>query len=209
MSKMLYIQASPRQERSYSVRAAEAFIEAYKKTHPKDAVETRKIFEMNLPAFDGPAIKAKYAIMHGQQFTPEERRGWNEVEKVIEEFKSFDKYIFALGMWNFGIPYRLKQYIDLLVQPGYTFKAGDNGYEGLVTGRPAMLVCARGGSYEPGTDAEKLDMQRPYMELILGFIGFQEIGSIVVEPTLGKGPEAAKEALDKAIKKARELAKTF
>lgn len=209
MSKVLYIQASPRQERSYSVRAADAFVDAYKKTHPGDTVETRKIFEMDLPAFDGAAIKGKYAIMHGQQFTPEERGAWSRVEQVIEDFKSFDKYVFALGMWNFGIPYRLKQYIDILVQPGYTFKVGENGYEGLVLGKPAKLVCARGGSYGPGTDTEKLDMQKPYMELILEFIGFKEIESIIVEPTLGKGPEAANECLKKAIEKAVQLAKTF
>ena len=34
---------------------------------------------------------------------------------------SADKYVPAIPMWNFGIPYRLKQNINILVQPGYTF----------------------------------------------------------------------------------------
>lgn len=50
-------------------------------------------------------------------------------------------------MWNFGIPYRLKQYIDILVQPGYTFSySPEQGYTGLVN-KPAAVVYARGGDY--------------------------------------------------------------
>lgn len=43
------------------------------------------------------------------------------VEDVIEQFTAADKYLFSLPMWNFGIPYKLKHYIDVIVQPGYTF----------------------------------------------------------------------------------------
>jgi FMN-dependent NADH-azoreductase len=47
-------------------------------------------------------------------------------------------------MWNFGIPYVLKHYIDILVQPGDIFSyPPDTGYSGHVTGKPVMLVCAR------------------------------------------------------------------
>jgi FMN-dependent NADH-azoreductase len=208
MSKLLYIQASPRKGRSKSIQAADAFVEAYKKTHPKDTVEVMDLFAADLPAFDGPAVQAKYTILHGQKHTAEERRIWDGVEKVIEHFKSADKYVFAVPMWNFGIPWRLKQYIDILVQPGYTFTVGDNGYEGLVKGKPVMAVYARGGEYPEGTEEAAYDMQKRYLELALGFIGFEKIHSIVVEPTLA-GPEKADKALQNAIAKAHAAAKTF
>lgn len=208
MSKLLYIQASPRKGRSKSIQAADAFVEAYKKTHAHDTVEVMDLFAADLPAFDGPAVQAKYTILHGQKHTAEERRIWDGVEKVIEHFKSADKYVFAVPMWNFGIPWRLKQYIDILIQPGYTFKVGDNGYEGLVKGNPVMAVYARGGEYPEGTEGAAYDMQKKYLELALGFIGFEKIHSIVVEPTLA-GPEKADKALQNAIARAHAAAKTF
>ena len=53
-------------------------------------------------------------------------------------------------MWNFGIPYILKHYIDLIVQPGLTFSfSPSEGYKGLVTGKPVTVVYARGGAYGP------------------------------------------------------------
>lgn len=208
MSKILYIQASPRKDRSKSIQAADAFIEAYKKIHPRDTVEVMDLFAADLPVFGELAVQAKYTILHGQEHTAHERRAWDGVEKVIEHFKDADKYVFAVPMWNFGIPWRLKQYLDILIQPGYTFKVGDNGYEGLVTGKPAMAVYARGGEYPEGTEAAAFDMQKKYLELALGFIGFEGIQSILVEPTLA-GPEKAEKALENAIIQARAAAKTF
>lgn len=39
---------------------------------------------------------------------------------MIERFKGADKYLFSLPMWNFGVPCKLKKYIDVIVQPTYT-----------------------------------------------------------------------------------------
>lgn len=209
MAKVLYIQASATKDRSKSIQVADTFIRAYTQAHPKDTVETINLFDEDLPTFDGPMAQAKYRIMHGQPYTPEERRAWDLVEKTIEHFKSADKYVLAVAMWNFSIPWRLKQYIDIIVQPGYTFKTTEKGYEGLVTGRPAFLIYARGGAYGPGSGAEMYDMQTNYMELILKFMGFTQIGSILVEPTLGGGPDAVEKVVREAKEKAQKLAEKF
>jgi FMN-dependent NADH-azoreductase len=113
-------------------------------------------------------------------------------------------------MWNFSIPYRLKQYIDLLVQPGYTFSySEDKGYEGLIVGKPLLAVYARGGEYPAGSGAEAFDLQTKYIELIFGFMGFKDISSVIVEPTLQGGPDVAKEKLREAIDQAKEIAVGF
>lgn len=209
MAKVLYIQASATKDRSKSIEVADVFVEAYRQAHPGDSIETINLFDAELPTFDAPMAQAKYRIMHNQSYTPEERAAWDQVEKTIEHFKSADKYVFAVAMWNFGIPWRLKQYIDILVQPTYTFKTTEQGYEGLVTGRKAVAVYARGGVYGPGTAGEAYDMQKPYLELILGYIGIADVQSILVEPTLAQGPEEAKEAVRKGKEKARQLAAGF
>jgi len=209
MSNLLYIQASPRIERSYSIAVAETFVSAYKQANPKDEVITMNLFKKDLPSFDGLTVQAKYTILHGLKHTPEELAAWKKVEEIIAEFKSADKYVMAVPMWNFGIPYRLKQYVDILVQPTYTFSfSPKEGYKGLVLGKPVFVSYSRGGAYEQGSAAEAFDLQTKYLQLILGFIGFTDIRTLIVEPTLA-GPDVAKQKRDEAIAKAKEMAKAF
>ena len=209
MSKLLYIQASPRAERSKSMTVAEAFIKTYQHGHPDDLIETLNVFDADLLAFDGLVVRAKYTILHGKEHTEEEASAWKAVEAVTEQFTSADKYVFAVPMWNFGIPYRLKQYIDILTQPGYTFSfSPEEGYKGLVLGKPVFVAYARGGQYSDPAYAA-LNHQSTYLETVLGFIGFSQISSVVVEPTLMAGEEVAQKALAKACEQAGVLAKDF
>ncbi len=209
MAKMLYVQASPRIERSHSIAVADVFIEEYQKANSGDAVEKINLFEQDMPAFDGPVLQSKYVIMHGEEATKEQKQAWKQVEEIIEHFKSFDKYVFAVPMWNFGIPYRLKHYLDILIQPTYTFGFTDNGdYKGLVTGKPAFVAYARGGNYSKEAEGQ-VDFQKRYLELALGFIGFETIHSVIAQPTLAEGPEGAKTARQDAIEQARKLAAAF
>ena len=209
MSILLYIQASPRKERSKSIKVADAFVAAYRQANPDDEVVTLNLFEVDLPVFDGPTLDTKYAILHGIEPTDEQKAAWAAVERVISQFTAADKYLLATPMWNFNIPYKLKHYIDVLVQPTYTFNySPEDGYSGLVTSKPAAIIHARGGAYDEPETAP-LDMQRPYLELMLGFIGFTDIRSITIEPTLMGGPDIAAERIATATQAAEQIARDF
>jgi FMN-dependent NADH-azoreductase len=187
MSKLLHISASLRGDRSASITVARHFIDSYRAAHPGDTVET----------LDGAAIDAKYAVMHGEKPTPEETAAWARVTEIADQFKAADKYVFSLPMWNFGVPYKLKHWIDVVVQPGLTFGfSPETGYKGLVTGKRAAVIYARGGAYGPGSGMESYDLQSPYLKQVLGFI----------EPT-ESGPKEV--AIEKAKKMATELAGAF
>lgn len=210
MSRLLYIKSSPMGSLSYSIAAADAFVDSYRKVHPDDEIEIIDLFEDRLPKFDFAAASAKYKIMHGKEHSQKDRRIWAEIVSVIERFKSADKYVFAVPMWNFSIPYRLKQYIDIIVQPGCTFTVTEQGgYEGLVKNRLAFIAYARGGQYPQGTEKQAFDMQKSYLELILAFMGFSNICSVIVEPTLEAGPDIAKQKLAEAVEKAAQMARRF
>lgn len=204
MNSLLYIQASPRGERSKSTTVANAFLAAYR-TSTRVSETLLNLFDADLPAFDAGAAAGKYAIMHGTEASAEVKAAFARVEAVIETFKAADIYLFAVPMWNFGIPYRLKHYLDLLVQPGYTFTVGENGYEGLLTGKTAITVYARGGDYST-MDTTAIDFQRRYLELILGFMGIDDVHAIIAQPTLAAGPDAARDAVERATEEARGLA---
>ncbi len=207
MSTLLYIESSPRKMRSSSIKIAKDFLAEYAKKHPNDDIVTIDLWQKNLSPFDGDIIDAKYAILHGQSHTEAQRKSWRNVEQIINEFKQADKYLFSIPMWNFGIPYVLKHYIDLLVQPSYTFQVTPEGqYKGLVLNKPALLIYSRGGSY--GAESNDLDFQKKYMETILGFIGITDIQSIIIEPTLS-GDDLKEKSLKEAKQKADTIANHF
>jgi FMN-dependent NADH-azoreductase len=209
MARLLYVEASPRKERSASIQIARTFIAEYERTHPNDVVETLDLWDTSLPEFDGQVIDSKYVILQGLEHTEEQKNAWRAVEDVISQFTRVDKYLFSLPMWNFGIPYKLKHYIDVIVQPGYTFSfSPEEGYKGLMTGKPVAAIYARGGAYGSGTGAESYDLQKPYLEHILGFMGFSDFRTILVEPTLSS-PEQKDKAMETATELAKKIAANF
>ncbi len=209
MNRLLYIESSPRKKRSSSIEVSKVFLAQYEKIHPNATIQTIDLWEKNLPKFDADVIDSKYAILQGQAHTVAQRKAWHAVEEVIAEFKNADEYLISIPMWNFSIPYVLKHYIDVLLQPSYTFSFHPKeGYKGLVTGKPVTLIYSRGGAYGPGTGAEGMDMQRSYMEAVLRFIGFTDIRSILIEPTSGS-PEDKEKVIQKAKDEAVKLASHF
>jgi FMN-dependent NADH-azoreductase len=209
MANLLHIVASPRGE-SYSTRLAKAFLEAYRQARPQDRVETLDLFRADIPPFSAPAAKAKYSVSAGQPPRDEAEAAWKPVIETINHFKRFDRYVVSSPMWNFGIPYRLKQYIDVIVQPSLTVAfSPDKGYTGLVAGRPMMLLLARGGIYQSGNPLETFDFQESYLRAIFGFIGFTDIRTVTIQGTMQSKPEQFEENLRTAIAAARDAVPEF
>ena len=209
MSKLLHLEASPRKERSASIFVARAFIESYRAAHPADEVETWDLWAESLPEFDGETVNAKYQILHGLEHSSQQASAWQAVTDVFKRFNSADKYLLSVPMWNFGIPYKLKHFIDVITQPGLAFSfSPDTGYTGLVTGKPAAVIYTRGGEYSTNEQVRGLDFQKPYLETLLGFVGFLDIRSVVVEPTLG-GPGDVDRVRSVAAEEAKRLAEWF
>jgi len=185
MAKLLYIEASPRKQRSASIAVAKEYLAAYQAAHPQDTVEVLDLWAADLPRLDETTLDARYAVGAGQPLTPEQEAAWQAVVKVVEHFKSADRYLFSVPMWNFSIPYILKHYLDAITHPGLTFGyTPEKGYFGLVPGKKATVIYARGGAYAPGTPGEAYDLQSRYLNNALGFIGITDVSSIFVEPVM-------------------------
>jgi FMN-dependent NADH-azoreductase len=208
MTNILHIVASPRNE-SYSTRLAGAFFETYRQVRPLDRIETLDVFQADIPQFYAPQAKAKYAVIAGQAPRDDAEAAWQPVVGTIDHFKRFDMYVVSSSMWNFGVPYRLKQYIDVIVQPSLTFAASPEGVTGLMTGRPMMLFLARGGVYRSGNPLETLDFQETYLRCIFGFIGFTDIRAVTIQGTLQNKPEQVEADMRNAMAAARDAAHEF
>ena len=200
--------SSPRNDRSYSTAVARAFLEAYRSTHPGDTVDTWDLWAPaeQLLEFDGAAITAKYAARGpNPNHSPEEAEAWATITRSADRLKDANRYLLAVPVWNYGIPYKLKHLIDVVTQPGLTFRPDPKGPIGLLTGRKAVVVASRGGVYAPGTARAADDMQLPYVLRWLNLIGVSDVTAIVVEGT-GLGETQAAESRDRAVAEARTVA---
>jgi FMN-dependent NADH-azoreductase len=211
MARLLYVEASPRKDRSASIEVSRAFLEAYRASNPEDEIEKLDIWALDLPSFDGEALAAKYAGLNGVPLTTGQQAVWDDIRSLASSFLAADKLLMAVPMWNFGIPYRLKQLIDLISQKDILFSVNGSGYRGLLKARKAAVVYARGLDYlsaGSSTPEATYDFQRPYMEMWLRFIGITDISHIIVEKTLF-GPEVDVEARTKAKQRAAAMAARF
>ena len=196
-----YIECSPRGERSHSTKIAQAYIEQAKKNIPDLELNHINPWSLNLPEFDGDMLNAKYSVISGTDPSADEVSAWSNVKKIFDEFNNADHYLFSVPMWNFNIPYKLKHYIDIITQPGMSWSyTPEDGYKGLMTDKTATIIYSTGDGYGEGTGFESFDMQKPYVNLWLTFLGFKKIERVVVDRTLFDAETAEKNALDVALK---------
>jgi len=199
--KINYIECSPRGERSHSTKIAQAYIEQAKKNIPDLELNHINPWSLNLPEFDGDMLNAKYSVIRGTDPSADEVSAWSNVKNIFDEFNNADHYLFSVPMWNFNIPYKLKHYVDIITQPGMSWSyTPEDGYKGLMTDKTATIIYSTGDGYGEGTGFESFDMQKPYVNLWLTFLGFKKIERVVVDRTLFDAETAEKNALDVALK---------
>ena len=191
MTKLLYIEVSPRKERSHSIAVAEAFLDAYSAANPDHEIDKMDLWDTELPELNMAMIDAKYRLLDGDELDEREANAWRAVVATFNRLNSADKIVLSTPMWNFNVPYKLKHLIDIVVQPDLAFAVVEGGYAGLVKGKPAMVIVARGAAYPPGSDFYDVDFQKRYLDFLLSFIGFEDIRSLVVEPMLSPADEVA------------------
>jgi FMN-dependent NADH-azoreductase len=185
VSKLLYVVGSPRQDASRSGAVADALLAAWRRADPELEVSVLDLWREPLPEFDGDKAQAKMTVITGG--TPEGvvATAWDEVKRVIEGFTRADQYLFTVPMWNGGIPYRLKLYIDILTQPGFLFGFDPTqGYSGLLEGKRAAVIYTS-GVYGPGAAPSfGLDFHSSYFDWWLEFVGLTDVETIRYQPTL-------------------------
>lgn len=186
MAHVLYIEGSPRKHRSASIELARAALSAWHSADPTLTVDTLDVWSTQLPEFDGPAMEAKYAGLAGTPLTDSQEAAWSAIRTLTARFHAADALVLAVPLWNFSIPYKLKHLIDVVSQKDLLFTFDEKGFGGLMRGKPALLLCARGLDYSPSalTPADSYDFQKPYMETWLNFIGITNIQTVIVEKTL-------------------------
>lgn len=185
MPKLLHIVASPRGENSKSNALARAYIDAAKAADPSLEIDTLDLWAEDLPAFDGDPAAAKMTFFGDGEMDPAKQAAWDKVAEVTNRFLAADHYVIGAPMWNGGVSYRLKHYIDIITQPGLLFGFDpEQGYFGLLENKKATVI-ASSGVWAPGADPKYgSDFHSSYLEWWLNMIGVTDIEMIRFQPSL-------------------------
>ncbi|MCX5692440.1 MAG: NAD(P)H-dependent oxidoreductase [Candidatus Omnitrophica bacterium] len=209
MSKLLHIIATPREEDSRTLRVTEAFFEGLENNDPDCRVDTLDVTKEKLPPMTMKAVSGKYVLLGGKDLPEDLKPAWNDIIKHIERFLSADGYVISSPMWNFSIPYYLKHYIDVILQPRYLFRYTEKGPEGLVKNKKMIIITSRGGDYGPDSPSHSYDFQEPYLRAVFGLAGITDITFINSQPMDALGPEIQKQKIDAAKKIAKKAGEAF
>ncbi|MDZ8259706.1 FMN-dependent NADH-azoreductase [Nostoc sp. ChiQUE01b] len=173
MVNILHIDSSPRGERSHSRELSKEFVSAWKAVHPEDAIAYRDLGHHPVPHVDEAWIAA--AFSPPETHTSELTKAIRISDELVDEFLAADRYVFGVPMYNFNIPSTFKAYIDQIVRINRTVALDAQGFKGLVEGKKAVILTARGGDFSATSPFLAYDFQEPYLRTIFGFIGITDI----------------------------------
>lgn len=175
MSRVLIIESSARQQDSVSRQLTRDFVSQWQAAHPADSITLRDLAVNPVPHLD--------ANLLGGWMKPQDQRSAEELQalarsnELTDEVLAADVLVLAAPMYNFAIPSTLKAWLDHVLRAGITFKYTDTGPQGLLTGKRAYILTARGGIHAGAAS----DHQEPYLRQVLAFIGIHDVTFIHAE----------------------------
>jgi FMN-dependent NADH-azoreductase len=206
--KLFHLSCSPRTDAESSA-GARVFLDSFRKARPDWDIDVMDLWRDHLPEFEGSLLEAKYARIGGQAFTDAQRDAFAAAERIAIRFALADRVLISTPMWNFSIPYRLKQWIDLIVQPGLTFRFDPaQGYLPLLEDRPTIVILASGSDFVTGMNRGRIDMATPYLREVLRFVGVSNVRFVPIGPTTGPA-EPIRAARERAHRRLAEAAARF
>ncbi|ELC3208663.1 FMN-dependent NADH-azoreductase [Vibrio parahaemolyticus] len=194
MSRVLALKSSILGDYSQSNKLVEDFI----KNVDQDKLTVRDLAANPLPVLD---LAVATALRATEDLSQEQQAVVDLSDTLIEEVKAANTLVIAAPMYNFTIPTQLKNWIDLIARAGVTFKYTENGVQGLIEGKKAIVVTTRGGIHKDSPT----DNVTPYLRTVLGFVGITDVEFVYAE-ALNMGDDAASKGISEAQRQLATMA---
>ncbi len=171
MSRVLIIESSARQQDSVSRQLTREFTQQWQAAHPTDTLALRDLALNPVPHLDADLL--------GGWMKPEAQRSAAEVQALLRSNELTDELplfrstteIYTLSLHD-ALPI-----FDHVLRAGITFKYTPTGPQGLLSGKRAIVLTARGGIHAGASS----DHQEPYLRQVMAFIGIHDVTFIHAE----------------------------
>ena len=191
---VLAINTSAKKEGSISRTLTADLLRALEDKHGDVNIVERDLAD-GLPFIDPAWVEANFTA--GEDRTERHRQTLAESDALVAELEAADLLVLGAPIYNFSIPAVLKAWIDMVTRARLTFRYTENGPEGLLTGKKAIVIVPSGG-VPVGSGA---DFATPYLKHALAFIGITDVEFIGA-----RGADRGdREALDNARSRIAEL----
>lgn len=136
----------------------------------------------------------------GSNFTPKGDRNDEQAVKLelsdqlISELRTADVLVVGMPIYNFGMPAALKAWVDLVCRVGETFHHTENGPEGLLANKRAIVTVASGGV----PVGSPMDHATTYLTQVFNFIGITDV-TYVSATGMAMDPDAALKSAEDEI----------
>ena len=204
--KVLRVDSSARREGSVSRRVADALIEQLEVSEGAVEVRVRDLAAAAPRFVDAAWVDANFTAP--EQRSEAQRAALAESDALVAELKGADVLVIGVPIYNFGIPAKLKAWVDMVARARVTFRYSENGPVGLLRGKRAYLAVASGGT----AVGSEIDFATGYLRHVLGFLGIDDVKIVAADRLMGRGEgEAigqARRRIDRLLPAAQTLAAT-
>lgn len=128
-----------------------------------------------LPQIDENWVNANFTP--ADQRSPEQQDRLALSDQLVQELMAADTIVIGTPVYNFSVPASLKAWVDLVARAGLTFKYTENGPQGLLEGKRAIIAVASGGT-KVGSE---IDFASGYLQHIMGFIGITDVEIVAAD----------------------------
>lgn len=174
-------------------RQLTAYIVEKLKSHQPDATVHYRDLNEGVPAIDNAFYKA--VRLSPENPTAEQKKLIDISDAFLKEIHDADVLVIASPIYNFTIPAQLKNWIDQIARAGVSFRYTNQGSEGLLKGKRAIIAYSSAGT----PIGSELDFASDYLRHFLGFVGITDVAFVAADRLASDrdaGMARAKEALD-------------
>ena len=200
MTKVLIVNSSAQGDASVSNQLSQALADRLRRDDPALEIKARDVGSDPLPHLTAKTVGT---IRGAEPDSDEARATLALADELVDEIRQADLLVIGSPMYNFGISSTLKAWFDHVLRAGITFRYTQDGPEGLMKGKKAVVIETRAGLYSEG-DAQGLDSQEPHLRTMLSFMGIDDVIFVRAEK-LAFGPDAAAAAIEAAADQLRSL----
>jgi FMN-dependent NADH-azoreductase len=169
---------------------------------PEDVlnIEELDVWGDKLPKFDRETMQKVWRARNNSQ-DEADVAAFRPIQLLAEQMLRADFLMITVPVWNFSIPYVLKQYIDCIVQPGLTFRNADASGPSrpYFTGRPLIIISSSGGKAPPANE----DFVVPFLTKIFAMCGFDDAHHVAIE---GLATHDKQQCFENAVEAANAIA---
>jgi FMN-dependent NADH-azoreductase len=194
--KVLRIDSSARVQNSITRQLADTLVAQLLDQGSPIQVTTRDLAQ-GIPLINEDWIDANFT--DPAQRSAQQRATLAYSDALVQELMDADVLVIGAPIYNFGIPAALKAWVDLIARARLTFRYGENGPVGLLTGKRAYLVMASGGT--PVGSA--IDFASTYLRHALAFVGITQVEIVAADRAMVQGDVARAAAIAQIVRLTR------